>query len=172
MKELIIGCGKNRDKKMFGLNGDDTYHNPITLDINPDVKPDCLWDLEDIPLPFPDNEFDEIHAYEVLEHTGNQGDYKFFFNQFTDFWRILKKDGLLIAGVPQYDSIWAWGDPSHKRIINLGSLLFLSQEEYVKQIDNDKSPMTDFRYMYKADLKLVTYQEINNNLLFILRAIK
>lgn len=172
MKELIIGCGKQKDKKTLTSNGDKIYKNPITLDINPDVKPDVVHDLEIIPLPFKDNEFDEIHAYEVLEHTGNQGDYKFFFNQFTDFWRILKPDGFLCATVPKWDSIWAWGDPSHKRIINQGTLVFLSQDDYKKQIDGGVSPMTDFRYIYKADFKTVYYRDVGEKLQFVLQAIK
>ncbi len=172
MKELIIGCGKHKEKKLLRTNGSETYDNPVTLDINPDVTPDVVWDLENIPLPFEDNEFDEIHAYEVLEHIGQLGDYKFFFNQFSDFWRILKPDGCICATVPMWDSLWAWGDPSHKRIINQGSLMFLSQDEYTEQIDVKKTPMTDFRYIYKANFGTIHSNVKGRNLFFILRAIK
>ena len=169
MKELIIGCGQ-RLHKDIETNGNKKFDNPVTLDINPDCKPDVLWDLEKLPLPFKDNEFDEIHAYEVLEHTGQQGDHKFFFDQFTEFWRILKPGGLLCATTPKWDSTGAWGDPSHKRIINDMTLVFLSQYEYRKQVG--MTPMTDFRYMYKADFDIIYIDKTESSLAFVLKAVK
>jgi len=35
----------------------------------------------------------------VLEHIAAQGDFEHFFQQFSDFWRILKPDGLFCAAV-------------------------------------------------------------------------
>lgn len=171
MKELIIGCGKQKSKKMLSSNGSKEYENPVTLDINPDVKPDVVWDLEKLPLPFKDNEFDEIHAYEILEHTGNQGDYKFFFAQFSEFWRILKPGGFIMATVPMWNSLWAYGDPSHTRVINQGSLVFLSQKEYKRQIDEGISPMTDFRYIYKVDFDIFYCKVEGQNLHFVLEKV-
>lgn len=170
MKELIIGCGRAKEKKIISLNNDLLYHNPVTLDINPDHNPDFVWDLENLPMPFDNNEFDQIHAYEVLEHTGNQGDYKFFFAQFSEFWRILKKDGILCVSVPNYKSVWAFGDPSHKRIINEGSLVFLSQKNYINQVG--KSAITDFRYIYSADFETVFKKTTDTTFYFILKVIK
>jgi SAM-dependent methyltransferase len=168
--ELIIGCGAQKNKKMMGSDDKKTFVNPTTLDINPDHKPDIVHDLEVLPLPFDDDSFNEIHAYEVLEHTGAQGDYIFFFAQFSEFWRILKPNGHLCATVPAWNSLWAWGDPSHKRIINQGTLVFLSQQEYEKQIG--KTAMSDFRYLYKADFKTVFVKPMTENLYFMLKAIK
>jgi len=169
MKTLLIGAGNRRDR-LIGGNGSKAFENLTTLDINPDCKPDVLWDLEKLPLPFPDDEFDEIHAYEVLEHTGRQGDYKFFFDQFTEFWRILKPGGLLCATTPAWDSMWAWGDPSHTRIINEGTLVFLSQHEYKRQIG--LTPMTDFRYIYQADFDVDFIEKTESHLIFVLKAVK
>lgn len=174
MRELIIGCGQKTKAKVIPLphrkrGGQVKYSKPTTLDINKDHKPDVVWDLESIPLPFEDNSFDEIHAYEILEHTGNQGDYAFFFAQFSDFHRILKPGGHLFATVPRFDSVWAWGDPSHKRIINRGSLVFLSQDEYEKQVG--VTAMSDFRYLYKADFEVVASGKNEHNYNFILKAV-
>jgi hypothetical protein len=77
-RELLIGAGSSRVKKLF-KDGRNQWGNLVTLDINADHQPDIVWNLEDLPLPFANDEFDEIHAYEVLEHTGQQGDYVFFF---------------------------------------------------------------------------------------------
>ena len=86
-KELLIGCGSNHEKKIV-YDGINDWSNLITLDYNKDHNPDICWDLLSLPLPFKDQEFDEIHAYEVLEHLGQQGDYKLFFAQFSEFWRL------------------------------------------------------------------------------------
>lgn len=146
-KELLIGCGANLSKKIQYTTPN--WQNLTTLDINPDHHPNVIWDLENIPLPFEDNSFDEIHAYEVLEHTGNQGDYKFFFNQFSDFWRILRPSGLFIGTCPAWNGHWAWADPGHKRIIQEETLFFLDQNNYT-----NTSTMTDYRSIYRADFKV------------------
>jgi len=51
-------------------------------------------DLQELPLPFPDNYFDEIHAYQVLEHVPALGPLM------DELHRLLKPDGLLMLGVP------------------------------------------------------------------------
>ena len=88
--ELLIGAGNNRDKKITFKDIPSEWSGElVTLDIDPECNPDIIHDLNDLPMPFDDDMFDEIHAYEVLEHTGRQGDWLFFFNQFSEFWRIL-----------------------------------------------------------------------------------
>ena len=150
--------------------GYENWTNLLTVDINPDHSPDLLWDLNNIPLPFEDNSFDEIHAYEVLEHCGRQGDYRFFFSQFSDFWRILKPDGVLIGTCPLCTSVWAWGDPSHTRVIQKENFVFLNQQEYRNQIG--VTAMSDFRYLYKADFELPFCSEADDTLMFMLQAVK
>ena len=78
MKELILGSG-NLKHKRIKTNGSTEYSNPVTLDISPECKPDVVWNLDVLPLPFKNEEFDEIHAYEVLEHISLQGDWRHFF---------------------------------------------------------------------------------------------
>ena len=167
--ELLIGAGSTRDKRIH-TKGRERWNGLVTLDINDDHQPDVVWDLTNFPLPFVDNQFDEIHAYEVLEHTGAQGDYKFFFAQFTEFWRILKPNGILFGTCPHWKSVWAWGDPSHTRVIQKEQFMFLSQQEYKNQIG--KTPMSDFRYIYQADFETEMVQETEVHLLFALKAIK
>jgi len=50
--------------------------------------------------------FDEVHAYEVLEHLGRQGDYRSFFATFANIYRVLVPGGLLLATVPSRYSGW------------------------------------------------------------------
>jgi hypothetical protein len=97
----------------------------------------------------------------VLEHTGQQGDYKFFFAQFEDFARILRPGGFLLATTPTFNSRWCWGDPSHKRVITQETLTFLSQEQYAQQVG--VTSMSDFRYIYKADFVLCWSESVQDD---------
>lgn len=153
----------------MSADGTKVWSDLTTLDYNADHNPDVYWDLMSLPLPFEDKQFDEIHAYEVLEHLGQQGDYKLFFAQFSEFWRLLKPNGHFLATCPSKDSVWAWGDPSHTRIMQLEQLVFLSQREYREQVG--KTPMSDFRNIYKADFETVFQEDDGETIRFVLQAI-
>lgn len=168
MSELLLGCGSNRDKKLvYGGRAD--WSALTTLDFNADHNPDVVHDLEEIPLPFDDDSFEECHAYEVLEHLGRQGDWRFFFAQWSDFWRILKPGGVFLATCPAASSPWAWGDPSHSRIIGPECLIFLHQPAY-QQVGH--SPMSDFRHVYKADFDIIHQRTAGDHFEFVLQAVK
>ena len=176
-RELLIGCGSNRDKRLFLNDMPEKFQNLTTLDNNADHKPDYVFDLnrtgkELEPLPFPDNSFDEIHAYEVLEHLGGIGDYRFFFTEFSEYHRILKPGGHFCATVPSPQSPWALGDPSHTRLFHPYWLTFLSQKAYNEQVG--VTAMSDFRSIYKADFEPMAedFVDDGNTFLFVLRAIK
>lgn len=170
MKELLLGCGSDRRKKLFKKDESPEWEGTlVTLDVVPTHKPDVVWDLNERPLPFPDNEFDRIHAYEVLEHIGYQGDWRAFFEEFSEYWRILKNGGELRGTCPRYDAMWAWGDPSHTRVITNGTFTFLSQENYK---DVGRTTMTDFRGVWKGDFKNTFLAQDETTLAFILEAIK
>jgi SAM-dependent methyltransferase len=167
-RELLIGCGRDRSKKVKHTPFE--WQNLITLDSDPDRKPDITWDLELLPLPFADDQFDEIHAYEVLEHTGSQGDYRFFFAQFSEFWRILRPNGFFIGTVPMWTSPWAWGDPGHKRIIPKESFVFLDQSTMEWAVAETEA--SDYGGLYNADFKSISLHEETKCLTFVLQAIK
>lgn len=150
--ELLLGCGNRRDK-ILSQPEDPAWHNLTTLDIDPQSSPDVIWDLNSLPLPFATAQFDELHFYEVLEHLGRQGDWRAFFAEWNEYWRILKPGGYLYASVPAARSIWAWGDPGHTRIITQETLVFLSQRQYQEQVGN--TPMSDYRHVYHGDFEVV-----------------
>lgn len=168
-KELLLGCGSRTSKDLY-LDGDSSFKNVVRLDNNGDHKPDVIHDLTVHPLPFSDNEFDEIHAYEVLEHLAQQGDYDFFFKEFTEYARILKPGGKFFASCPSNTSPWLWGDPSHRRVISQETLVFLSQAEYKAQVGI--TAMSDFRYIYKSDFKPIHMKKTEHRFFFVLEVIK
>ena len=167
--ELLIGSGSSTIKRLK-IDDNNVFQNLTTLDYNADHKPDVVHDLMVFPYPFADNTFDEVHAYEVLEHTGQQGDWQFFFKQFSELHRILKPNGHLLATCPSRHSAWALGDPSHTRVLQPEQMTFLSQAEYEKQVG--VTPMSDFRFVYKADFEPVYLNDDKETFVFILKAIK
>jgi len=153
-KQLFLGSGKEvRIPPFFELLKKEDI---TTLDINPDRDPDIIWDLNQHPLPFDDESFDQIFAFETLEHLGSLGDYRFFFKEFEEYWRILKKDGLFIASVPTMKSPWAFGDPGHTRYISKEMLGFLNQKSYENA--GPTNPISDYRFCYKANFEIAEHK--------------
>ena len=136
----------------------------------PDHKPDVVHDLERTPWLFQDDAFEEVHAYEVLEHLGRQGDFRAFFAHFYEIWRILKPDGFLAATCPSFRSMWAWGDPGHTRVLTSGSLVFLDREEYHKQVG--KTAMADYRSWWSGDFRPIWIDEGGEHFRFVVQAVK
>lgn len=167
-RELLLGCGPDRRKRLKPEFAKEQWTNLVTLDINEAFNPDVVHDLNELPWPFQDDEFDEIHAYEVLEHFGQQGDFRSFFAHFEEMWRILKPGGHLMASTPSWDGVWAWSDPGHTRIISEGTIHFLNQDHY-GQSDN---PMTDYRFCYKGDFECIGMQSRGDQFWFVLKAKK
>ena len=167
--ELLLGCGSSRTRRLM-VEGREDWSRLVTVDLNPAHRPEVVADLDRAPWPFEDDTFRELHAYEVLEHLGQQGDARSFFAHFGEIYRILKPGGYLAATVPTWHGPWAWGDPSHRRVITRGSLAFLDQAEYVRQVG--KTAMSDFRWLWKGDFELMWTDEDRDSFRFILRAVK
>jgi DNA modification methylase len=166
--ELLLGCGSFLKKRLW-FKEKPFWNNVIRVDIDPNSSPDILYDLNQRPLPFQDDFFDEVHAYDVLEHLGKQGDWKTFFEEFTEYWRVLKNNGHMFILVPDAKSIWAWGDPGHTRILTGETFTFLDQDVY-KEVG--ESARTDYRFVWPGNFKTVHLQENEGSLQVILKAIK
>lgn len=171
--EILLGCGRDRTKKLF-TQGRQEWRGLVTVDMNPQVAPDMVHDLTNLPLPFKADSADEIHLYDVLEHTRAQGDWRGFFQEFAEFWRILKPGGRLFAICPRWNREWAWGDPGHTRVIQPESLSFLSQRVYTDQLDGPvRTNRTDYRFIWRGDFEIDGVVEPNEDTWgFVLRAIK
>ena len=167
-RALLLGAGNKRALEI-GVGTEPVPTHIVTLDMDEAAKPDILWDLEIRPWPVLTNEFDQVHAYEVLEHLGRQGDWRGFFKDFAEIYRILRPGGHLVFSSPVPESVWAWGDPGHTRIVSLESLTFLDQDSYAQV---GTTPMTDYRSYWKGNFKLVGHQKTEHRLFAILQAVK
>lgn len=196
-RNLLMGCGHKRDKRLepllFGGTLSTTeaakqWRMPRewqgeldTLDYESPCNPSIVWDLNVTPwcrpgpltgkpVAIPDDYYAEVHAYEVLEHLGQQGDYRAFFETFSEVWRLLRPGGFLCATVPARRSMWAWGDPGHTRVIYPCHLIFLDQSSYTDQLG--RTTMTDYRRTYRADFETVHSHDNGETHQFVLRAVK
>lgn len=161
---LVLGSGNSLDQRIrlipnddFSINSGKTFPENFadvwTIDKDPAAKAKITWDLEattpdgyELSWPVPEHFFNEVHAYEVLEHLGAMGDYRFFFALWRKIWRVLKPGGIVCATTPWWQSVWAWQDPGHRRVYSVELLTYLVQKQYEEQVG--KTSMTDYRSLW------------------------
>lgn len=160
MPSLLIGCGNDRTKKVALPGATSWTGDLVTVDMNPDCGADFVHDLEVRPLPFDDEAFDEIAAYDVLEHIGKQGDWRGFFDEFSEYWRILKPGGIFGILVP-IGADWH-ADPGHTRFFDSNWFRFLDQNWYADALARGQQ-VTDYRWFWKRDFETVVMQAVDNH---------
>jgi SAM-dependent methyltransferase len=166
MPSLLLGAGHDRRKKVYLDNNEEWAQPLVTLDMGADSKPDVLWDLENRPLPFKDEEFDEMGAFDVLEHVGKAGDWRGWFDEFAEYWRILKPGGTFHIIVPIGGD--AFADPGHTRFIGGNWFGFLNQGFYARNIAA-KNPVTDYRWYWKHNFEIAfLHKEADHHLATVL----
>lgn len=119
MKRLNLGCGK------------DIKEGWVNLDSSKIPGVDIVHDIEKLPLPFNDVEFDEILCQDVLEHTE-------YIPVLKDLHRILKSSGKLSIRVPHFTSKNNFIDPTHKKRFSIYTLeMFCKNSPYSKSKERD-----------------------------------
>lgn len=115
MKSLDLGCGQN-PKNPF--NAEILYGIDIRDDVEKNVKKS---DLVTESLPFEDNFFDFVTAFDVIEHIPRiiyapTRIYPFV-NLMNEIYRVLKNGGKFLSHTPAYPYAEAFRDPTHVNII-------------------------------------------------------
>jgi len=120
---LDLGCGKfprnpYNQKNLYGID---------VRDINPDFFVDGFYykraNLFLEPIPYPDNYFDSVSAFDFLEHIprvhiDEMGNVHFLFVKLmSEIYRVLKPEGRFFALTPCYPNQEAFQDPTHVNII-------------------------------------------------------
>jgi SAM-dependent methyltransferase len=94
--KLNIGCGRVHRE------------GAVNLDISPDVGADVVHDLNALPWPFEDGQFEQIYAFDVLEHVDDVP------RVLEEIHRIGRPGALLHVTVPHFSSANAFTDLTHR----------------------------------------------------------
>ena len=128
--KLNLGCGL------------DIKNGWINLDKSALPGVDVVHDLEQLPLPFPDNHFDEILCQDVLEHIE-------YIPVLRDLHRILKTGGSLAIRCPHFTSANNFIDPTHKKFFSFRTF------EYFLKEKNSRPYYFDFAFSGLASSKII-----------------
>lgn len=158
-KSLLLGSGRDLRKKVI-VPDPEWVGELITLDMDPNCGASLLWDLEKRPLPFDDETFAEIHAYDVLEHVGRQGDWRDFFDQFAEFWRLLIPGGTMGIIVPIGSDLLV--DPGHSRFYHAKHFHMLSQAWYDENFARHGGSGGDYRWYWKRNFEVMALQTVTD----------
>lgn len=105
---LNLGCGL---KPVAGA---------VNVDVTERVAPDVLCDLNRRPWPFPDGHFDEVLAYDVVEHLAD------VMSTFEEIHRVARAGALVRVTVPHFSSGNAYTDPTHRHFFGYHTLDYLT----------------------------------------------
>jgi len=142
--KLNIGCGKN------------ICNDFINLDKVPFNDSVVQYDLEDFPYPFPDNHFDEIRAWHILEHLSDLQ------QAMDELHRVCKPNAVLDIRVPYFSSQGAFNNPEHKRFFTWRTFEYFPKFKIEKRrlhfrsIPKGKTPIVDDL----INLKPMLYQRL------------
>ncbi len=134
-KKLNLGCGQDIKKDWVNL---DSAKLPGV---------DVVQDIEKLPLPFKNEEFEEILCQDILEHTN-------YILVLKDLHRILKPSGKLIIRVPHFTSRNNFVDPTHKKLFSVHTFdFFVKNAAFPKAVERDY--YFDFHFDRIASAKII-----------------
>lgn len=100
---INLGCGQAVDPDPQVTNVDRVHHDGV----------DVVWDLDELPWPFPDGLAGEVRAIQIFEHVADPVAFM------AEAHRILADGGLLRIATPSWQSENAFTDPTHRRAATL-----------------------------------------------------
>lgn len=106
---LDIGCGTNKIPGAIGM------------DVNPRSAADMIHDLDDVPYPFADNQFDEVIGGHVIEHVRDP------MAVVAELHRITRPGGLIKLVAPHWTNPDFATDLTHRNHINSYSFRNMTQ---------------------------------------------
>jgi len=155
-RNLYIGSGMDRAQTNI-------RHEWVNLDSNPEVNPDVVHDINVLPLPFKDGEFNCVFSCHTLEHAKPER----FIHLVAEIHRILAPGGWFISITPYGTSDVAWGMPQHRMLFNELTWNSLDRRVYY---DNNKGKYGEhdteglpFKNWNVAVIHLIPFTEFEND---------
>ena len=130
----------NEDKELKRLNlgsGLKKLDGYLNVDVNESGNPDMVYNLNQTPWPWKDNEFGHIVAKDVLEHLGNDGDH--FKEIIKEMYRISEGGAVWEVQVPHWRCDVALDDVTHRRLLTMGSFMLFNQRTLLERLRNGHS---------------------------------
>lgn len=100
---LVLGCGNQPSGG--AVNHDIVKHRD---------EVDIVWDLNDLPWPWENEQFEGVVARAVLEHLDLN-----LMQSMNEIWRITKPGGTLDVKLPYWRSEVSYEDPTHRWAVGL-----------------------------------------------------
>lgn len=91
----------------------------VTLDVNPLLEPDVVWDLNLFPYPFPDSSFDIVVCEHVIEHLQQ------VIRVMEELHRVGRSGGKVVVRVPHFTSLNYNTDPTHTHAFSSRSFNYM-----------------------------------------------
>jgi len=134
-RHLDLGCGLDAKNpynmdELYGCDIRDRSPDDLSLNFNY-FRANLSLDS----IPFSDNFFDSVSAYDFLEHIPRQMllpngvSANPFVNLMSEIYRVLKPGGFFLASTPVYPHIAAFSDPTHVNFITKKTHLYFVGDE-------------------------------------------
>lgn len=133
--KLVLGAG-NRP-----VNGNDVINHDI---IKHREEIDVVWDLNILPWPWQDEEFDYIKASSVFEHLHHD-----LIQVLNECWRIMQYNGILYLVLPLWNHPNSFRDPTHRWRFTEDSLDYFDPSTKIGQDYGFYTP-----YKWKVEKKI------------------
>ncbi len=160
-RALLLGCGTSRERKIRVAAGepkDFSGFDLVTVDMDPTCNPTVVLDLPFL-FPFEHGTFDEIHAYDSLEHWGTQGSWVGWLNEMSYYHELLNPGGRFFSMTPVGEDRFA--DPGHTRFISTNWFNILCQDYYDERAAKGETG-GDYRWYWKKNFRRIGMQFVGD----------
>jgi SAM-dependent methyltransferase len=141
---LNLGCGGKVERDQPAVN----------VDIREVPGINVVHDLNEMPWPFDDGQFDKVQAEDILEHLDD------LVAAVDEIWRVLEPGSLLWVRGPYYLGLNWCADPTHRRAFNEFSFDYLDPNLPIGQ---------KLGYLTDRKFRVVQAEQDGQDVVFLLR---
>ncbi len=120
----------------------------VNVDLVASTKPDIVHNLDVFPWPLPSDHFEEVRAYDVVEHLDN------IISVMEEIHRVCRKRAKLKITVPHYSCANAFTDITHRHYFSVNSFNYFTG-------DNEFGFYTD-KHFRRVSREIVFYPTLMN----------